>query len=125
VRYCHTLLYGALAQAEKNQLVIRNVSALTERPRQERKEMQTLTLDQVATTLLPALTSDRLFAAVCLAFGTGLRRGELLALRWQDVDLRAGLLHVKQTLGRIKNRQRPADERKTRLVVGAGGALEA
>lgn len=52
VRYCHTLLCGALAHAEKHQLVARNVSKLTERPREARKEMRTLTLDQVTAQLL-------------------------------------------------------------------------
>jgi Phage integrase, N-terminal SAM-like domain len=42
VRYCHTLLHGALAQAEKHQLLIRNVSKLTELPPEARKEMHTI-----------------------------------------------------------------------------------
>jgi integrase len=115
VRYLHTLLYGALTQAEKNQLVFRNVATLVEPPRKERKEMQTLTLQQVTDHLLPALAEDRLFAAIYLLFGTGLRRGELLALRWRDVDLDAGVLHVRQTLVRVKNHESKEDERKTRL----------
>ena len=114
IRYCHTLLHGALAQAEKNQLVARNIATLVEPPRKERKEMQTLTLDQVTTTLLPTLEQDRLGAAIFLAFGTGLRRGELLGLRWRDVDLQTGKLHVRQTLYRIRNHD--DSERKTQLV---------
>jgi integrase len=117
VRYCHSLLCGALAQAEKNQLIVRNVSKLTELPRAARKEMHTLTLDQVTTTLLPAITQDRLFAAIFLAFGTGLRRGELLALRWRDVDLKASTLQVRQTLVRVTNRNAPKGEGKTRLLI--------
>jgi integrase len=105
-----------LAQAEKNQLIIRNVSKLTELPRAARKEMHTLTLDQV-TKLLPAISQDRLFAAIFLAFGTGLRRGELLALRWRDVDLKASTLQVRQTLVRVKNRNAPKGEGKTRLLI--------
>jgi integrase len=93
VRYLHTILHGALTQAEKNQLVARNVVTLVEPPRKERKEMQTLTLAQVASTLLPAIEADRLGAAVFLAFGTGLRRGELLGLRWRDIDVKEGVLH--------------------------------
>ena len=50
VRYCHILLHGALAHAEKHQLVARNVSKLTERPRAVRKEMHTLTLDSLPYT---------------------------------------------------------------------------
>jgi integrase len=117
VRYCHTLLHGALAQAEKHGLLIRNVTKLTEPPREARKEMHTLTLDQVTAKLLPAITQDRLFAAIFLAFGTGLRRGELLALRWKDVDQKAGTLEVRQTLVRVKNRARGAGEASTRLLI--------
>jgi site-specific recombinase XerD len=51
VRYLHTLLHGALTQAEKNQPIVRNVATLVEPPRKERKEMQTLTLQQVTTRL--------------------------------------------------------------------------
>jgi len=117
VRYCHTLLYGALVQAEKNQLIARNVSTLTELPREARKEMRTLTLDQVTAKLLPAIAQDRLFAAIFLAFGTGLRLGELLALRWKDIDFKAGTLQVRQTLVRVKNHHAPAGEGRTRLLI--------
>ena len=116
VRYCHTLLHGALAHAEKHQLVARNVSKLTERPRAVRKEMHTLTLDQITEKLLPAIAKDRLFAAIFLAFGTGLRRGELLALRWKDVDVKAGILQVKQTLVRVTNHHVPKGEGRTQLI---------
>src|SRR5207247_8284080 len=100
---CHTLLHGALAQAEKHGLLVRNVTKFTEPPREARKEMHTLTLDQLMAKLLPAITQDRLFAAIFLAFGTGLRRGEILALRWKDVDVKAGTLHVRQTLVRARS----------------------
>ena len=116
VRYCHTLLHGALAHAEKHQLVARNVSKLTERPRAVRKEMHTLTLDQITEKLLPAIAKDRLFAAIFLAFGTGLRRGELLALRWKDVDVKTGTLQVRQTLVRVTNHHVPKGEGRTRPI---------
>jgi integrase len=105
IRYLHTTLHSALAQAEKNQLVARNVSKLTEPPGESRKEMRTLSLSQVADTLLPAIKDDRLYAAFFLAFTTGLRRGELLALRWRDVDLKSGILQVRQTLVRSRNHE--------------------
>ena len=117
VRYCHTLLHGALAQAEQHGLLVRNVTKLTALPREARKEMCTLTLDQVTTKLLPALTQDRLFAAIFLAFGTGLRRGEILALRWKDIDQKADTLEVRQTLVRVKNRAQGAGAGRTRLLL--------
>ena len=71
----------------------------------------------MTATLIPALTQERLFAAIFLAFGTGLRRGELLALRWQDFDPKAGTLEVRQTLVRVKNRAQGAGEGRTRLLL--------
>jgi len=64
---------------------------------------------------LSALQGDRLYAAFLTLFMVGLRRGELLGLRWQDVDLNAGVLHVRQTLVRIYNRDAKGEGRKTRL----------
>jgi integrase len=116
VRYCHTLLYGALVHAEKHQLVARNVSKLTERPRVVRKEMHTLTLDQLTEKLLPTIAQDGLFAAIFLGFGTGLRRGEVLALRWKDVNVKTGTLQVKQTLVRVTNHGATKAEGRTRLL---------
>jgi integrase len=58
VRYLHTTLQSALAQAEKNQLVVRNVSTLTEPPSEARREMHTLSLAQVADILLPAIQME-------------------------------------------------------------------
>jgi integrase len=116
VRLMHTVLHGTLSQAEKNQLVARNVSKLTERPQGVRQDVQTLTVAQVSTSLLPALKDDRLFAVIYLAFGTGLRRGELLALRWQDVDLNEALLRVRQTLARVNTYNEKGGMKKTQLI---------
>ena len=108
----HKILSGALKQAEKNQLVLRNVCRLTELPRQTRKETKTLTIAQVMIQLLPALQGDRLYAAFLTVFMVGLRRGELLGLRWQDIDLNAGIVQVRQILVRIYNRDATGERRK-------------
>jgi len=77
--------------------------------------MSTLTVEQVTTQFLSALQGNRLYTAFLTLFMVGLRRGELLGLRWQDVDLNAGVLHVRQTLARIYNRDAKGEGRKTRL----------
>jgi integrase len=59
---------------------------------------------------------DRLFAAYFLEVGTGLRRGELLGLGWRDLDLEAGVVHVQQTLVRVRNHDATEGDRKTRLI---------
>jgi len=116
VRYCHTLLHGALTQAEKNQLVARNVATLVEPPRKERKEMQTLKREQVANELLTAIEHDQLGTGILLLFWTGVRRGELLGLRWQDTDFENAVLHIRQTLGRERIHDAKPGEPKTCLV---------
>jgi integrase len=115
VRYLHTILHGALKQAMKNQLVVRNVSEATTLPGDKTRMMHPFILGQVQQ-FLDAVREDRLFAAFFLEVGTGLRRGELLGLRWRDVNLEAGVVHVRQTLVRVGNHDAPASDRKTRLI---------
>lgn len=105
IRLHQVLLSDALARAEKNQLVARNVCRLVEPPRQTRKNRRTLTVGEVTTQLLPALKGHRLYAAFLTLFLMGLRRGELVALRWQDIDWQAGVLGIQQALVRVKNHE--------------------
>jgi integrase len=104
IRLHHVILSNALLQAEKNGLVVRNVCRLVASPRQTRKEQSTLTVAQITTQFLPALQGDRLYAAYLTLFMAGIRRGELLGLRWQDVDLTTGVLQVRQAVGRVYTR---------------------
>jgi integrase len=115
IRYVHTVLHGALKQALKNQLITRNVSEATTLPGGRTRKMHPLTLEQVNQFLI-AIKADRLFSAIFLDLGTGMRRGEILALRWHDLDLKAGVLHVRQTLVRVKNHDATVTDRKTRLL---------
>lgn len=115
VRYIHTVARMALAQAVKNGLVPRNVAEATTRPRQVKKDIQPLTLEQVSL-LFKTIEADRLFPAICLEFNTGLRRGELLALRWQDINLKDETLTVRQGLVRVTNHGAHDGKRKTALV---------
>ena len=62
------------------------------------------------------IAQDRLFAAIFLGFGTGLRRGEVLALRWKDVDVKTDTLQVRQTLVRVTNHNVPKGDSRTRLL---------
>jgi integrase len=78
-------------------LVLRNAADAVEPPRFERKEMQVLDSASVAR-LLRAAQRTELQAIIAVAIGTGLRRGELLALRWSDVDLDARRLNVRRSL---------------------------
>ena len=93
------LLRIALKLAMKWQLVDRNVASLVELPRRWRKEKVTLTQEEGAR-LLAAVAHDRYCALYTLDLTLGLRRGELLALRWQDIDLEARTITIRASLQR-------------------------
>ena len=99
----HMVLSAAMKQAVRVGLVMRNPCEATTLPRVTTRTIHPLTLEEVRR-LLSATRQDRLFPAMFLEFGTGLRRGELLAARWSDVDLDTGVLHVRQSLSRMLNR---------------------
>ncbi len=88
------VLRSALTQAMKWGFVVRNVASLTDAPAAERFRAYVLTVDQ-ADALLDAAAGDRLHALYATALWLGLRRGELLGLRWQDIDLDAGTLRIE------------------------------
>jgi integrase len=96
VRYVHTILRRAFGDAVRWGLLARNPVALADPPRQARVEMQAWTAEQAAA-FLAAIAAERLYPAFHLALLTGMRRGEILGLRWADVDLDAGRLAVRQT----------------------------
>jgi integrase len=97
VAHLHTVMHTALARAEAWGLIPRNVARLVRPPRAPRREMTALTPDQVGS-LLSAARGDRLEALYVVAVTTGMRQGELLALRWASVDLAAATVTVHSTL---------------------------
>lgn len=97
VQLVHAVLHRALGQAVQWGLLARNPADAVKKPRVERKEFTALTPEQVAQ-FLEAARDDRLHALFTLAVLTGLRLGELLALRWSDIDLEAGTVTVARTL---------------------------
>lgn len=98
----HGLLHKALDDAVKWGLVGRNVCDLVERPRLEEKEKPLLTKEQ-SLTLLESVKQHRLGVILLVDLTTGIRRGELLALRWSDIDLEKGTLFVNKTVDYISH----------------------
>jgi integrase len=96
VQYLHVVLHRALKQALRWGLVPRNVAEAVDPPKVPKKEITPLSPEQ-ARTFLEAVSGDRLEALYVLAIHTGMRQGELLALRWDDVDLESGVLRVRGT----------------------------
>jgi integrase len=100
----HAVLSRAFSEAARIGIVQRNVVALVKPPRPTHQEMQVLTSEQ-ARTLLAAVVDDPLEALYVLVLTTGLRRGELLALHWTDVNLDVGFVQVRFTLQHLAGAQ--------------------
>jgi len=125
----HAILHKALSQALAWYMVPRNVAEAVKPPRPTPREMRPLTSEE-AHRLLQAACDDRFEALYVLAVTTGMRQGELLALRWQDVDKKNGTLSVRRTLTRSGGRiemgepKTKKSRRSIRLTPRAIEALE-
>jgi integrase len=100
IQRIRAVLRIALNQAIKWGLVVRNAAALTEPPRVEKYEVQPITPEE-ARRFLETIAGDRLEALFTVALALGLRRGEALGLRWQDIDFEQSVLRVNCSLQRF------------------------
>jgi integrase len=100
VAHCLNTVRTMLRWAVKMGMLVRNVAESVDPPRSERHEMQALDAAGVAA-VLEAAAETELQTAIAVAVGTGLRRGELLGLRWSDVDLTANRLAVRRSVERV------------------------
>jgi len=101
VQRVHALLHKALNQAVHDGLVPCNVTQAVKAPRGSRKEIPALTQEQ-ARVFLNTAKGDRLEVLYLLAIHTGLRQGELLGLKWGNIDLDRGILQVRRILSAAK-----------------------
>jgi integrase len=118
VHKMHAILHKALARAVAWQMVPRNVTETVESPRPASKEMRPLSPWE-ARAFLDAARGERFEALYVLAVTTGMRQGELLALRWQDVDLEDATISVRRTLTRDGGRftiGEPKTRKSRRLI---------
>jgi integrase len=106
VLHIHRTLSKALKQATDDGLIPRNAAASVKPPQARREEMQPLSRDQVRT-FLDTVKGDRMEALYVLAVTSGLRQGELLALKWEDVDLERTnpTLEVRRSLSETRGRR--------------------
>jgi integrase len=125
--HLHTVIHHALDAALRFGLVQRNVAEFVEPPKVAKKEMRPLSPEQ-ARKLLEAARDERFEALYVLALTTGMRLGELLALRWQDVDLEQGNLQVRVTLQKAPKGftlYHPKTQRSRRSIALTQLAIEA
>lgn len=100
VQFVHAVLRAGLQNAMRDELVMRNVAKLVQVPSPHYEVGRGLAPDQ-ARALLLAARGDRLAALYVIAVYLGLRRGEVLGLRWEDVDWSVETLSVRKTLQRV------------------------
>lgn len=126
VLHLHRVLHKALDQAIKWQMLSRNPTNAAIPPKPKTIEMAALDENQVAS-LLEAFEGSRLYIPVLIAVTTGMRRGEVLALKWQNIDLKNSRLFVRASLEQTKGNLRfkePKTKKSKRTVILPAFTLE-
>jgi integrase len=122
-RHIHRILSSALSRAVEQQLIARNPCEVFKKrlPKIERKELNVLSAEQ-SGKLLEAIRPYRVYWPVLIALATGARRGEILAMRWRNVDLDAGLIRIERSVEHTKEglRFKTPKSGKSRAVVLPG-----
>lgn len=101
VRGIHTTLHAALDKAVAEKLLLRNPADGCRLPSVKAREMQVLTPEEIQRLLIQA-KEDGCYELLLLELSTGLRRGEICALQWNDLNLRTGELWIERQVHRIK-----------------------
>src|SRR5215471_12346807 len=101
VQVMRTVLSAALTRAVREELIMRNVARLAELPEWHRGTVRPWTAAE-ARGFLSVARPDPLYPAFVLLTLYGLRRGEALGLRWDDIDFDAGRIHIRRQLQRIR-----------------------
>src|SRR5579859_6453547 len=112
--------------------VFRNVCDLVSPPRKQRFEIQPLTMEQMQI-LLATIRGHKWEALFTLALATGMRQGELLGLKWQDINFSTGTLQVRRMLTRVSSETsvrvfveaEPKTQQSRRSITIASFAFEA
>ena len=97
IRHAHGVLRIALEHASRMEMIPRNVAKIIQPPKLEEKEMVILKEDQI-DECLTGLADLSIYPIFCVALGTGARRGEIVALKWSDIDLDRGTMNIERSL---------------------------
>ena len=117
LRNYHMALHKCLQQAVKERLLIYNPCDAVTLPSGEKPEVVVFTNDQ-QRALVQASYRHRYGVFIRLDLCTGLRMGELLALKWEDIDFSTAQLHVRRTINRLAKYEAHDGENKTEIVFG-------
>lgn len=122
----HRVLSKALSDAVRLQMLNRNPCASVIPPKQTRGEAKALNIEQLRA-LIAAAQGTVWYLPILLAASTGMRRGEVLALRWEDVDLDRRVIHVRRSLEQVGTElayKEPKTAKSRRLIdIPAGLAV--
>lgn len=121
VELVHRVISSALKYAVRMEVLWRNAAQAVTPPKVVRREIEPPDVLEVRRILTEAIAQNHpLYAAIHLIAYTGIRRGEALGLRWQDIDLEAGTISIVQTLGRSLHKglvfQPPKTNRSRRSI---------
>jgi integrase len=127
-RHIHRILSSALSRAVEQQLIARNPCDVFRKrlPKVERREVAALSAHQ-SHQLLVAIRHTRVYWPALIALATVMRRGEILALRWRNVDLDSGVVRVVESLEQTKDGLRvksPKSEKSRAITLPAFAAEE-
>ena len=118
VRYIHAVLDIAFRRAYKNELIAKNIMEKVDLPPAKKHEIKPLTKEELIK-FIEATRGHKYYTAYLLECYTGIRRGELLALRWQDIDFENHTITIKQGLVRTQKGltfNEPKTERSCRKI---------
>ena len=103
IRGIHTTLHAALDKAVEEKLIFRNPADSCKLPPVKGREMKVLTPEEIQRLLIQA-REDGCYELLLLELATGLRRGEILALQWDDLNVQTGTLRVERQVQRIQGK---------------------
>ena len=115
VHHVHAVLRNALGQAFRWGTIPRNIAELVDPPRVRKVEVEYLDRTQ-ADTLLASIKGNRWEALIVVAMATGMRQGELIGLRWSDIDFARNHLHVRRQLNRDGSLTEPKTAKGRRTI---------
>ena len=101
VRGIHTTLHAALGKAVEENLIFRNPADGCKLPSAKPREMKVLEPEEIQRLLIQA-REDGCYELLLLELSTGLRRGEICALQWDDLDMKTGALQVERQVHRVR-----------------------
>ena len=116
IRQTVCVLRGALEQAYKNRLIVYNPAASVTLPKADKVRVVGAFTATEQRELLQACVEHRLSALFVFALGTGCRIGEVLALRWDNVDLDSGTVKICESVGEANTQKENAPHKRERII---------